>query len=127
MTKVTIYLSLKDGVINYRDSEKHKGKTIETSVDPGDKIIWTLDENSGIEDISGINIKGSCKFFAKGPCKKACDKWVAKVNKKAIKKEAIEYEMFVTATESKTKKTKISTKSAKSAKGGDPPKLIIRV
>ena len=122
MGRITIYISLKEGILQYRDSEKHQGKTIDTSVDPGDKIIWTLDKNSGISDLSGINIIGSCKFLSKGPAKKACDKWVSKVSKKA--KGEIEYEIFVTASETKTKKSAMASKSAKE---GTPSKIIIKV
>ncbi|HBH24829.1 MAG TPA: hypothetical protein DDY13_15590 [Cytophagales bacterium] len=122
MGKVIIYVSLQDNEIVYRDSEKHTGKSIKTKVKPGTRVIWTLDKKSGIKDLSGINIIGSCKFFSSGPAKKSCDKWVARVNRKA--KGEIEYELFAVA-----EKTKKKTKATKSAKGSDatPPKIIIRV
>ena len=126
MGKVTIYLSLKDGKLEYRDSEKHSGKSIKTKVKPGTRIIWTLDKKSGIADISGINIMGSCKFFTSGPAKKSCDRWVARVAKKASGE--VEYEMFVVAEKTK-KKSKEAEKSTKSAKGTNdsPPTIIVRL
>jgi hypothetical protein len=122
MAKVKIYLSVKDGKLQYRDSEKHSGKSIKTKVKPGTRIVWTLDKKSGIADISGINIMGRCNFFSFGPAKKSCDKWIARVSKKA--KGEIEYKMFV--VEEKAKK-KAMLKSAESTNEGPPPAIIIRI
>jgi hypothetical protein len=124
MGKVTIYMSLINGVLNYRDSEKDKGTTIKTSVDPGDKIIWTLDKNSGISDISGINIIGSSDFLSKGPDKKSVEKWTSKVSKKATGE--IAYDIFVTAQNKEYKKSLPVEKNAKSV-DNDPPKIKVRL
>ncbi|MBN1116007.1 MAG: hypothetical protein JXA77_02295 [Bacteroidales bacterium] len=99
MSKITIYLSLKDGKLNYRDSEKHHGKTINSIAKPGDKICWTLDENSGIKDLTGINIKGHENFFSKEPCKKSNEKWTATIAK-GIKGE-VAYFIFYSEADSK--------------------------
>lgn len=89
MGKITIYLSLKDGELVYRDSEDHKGQTITTQVDPGDKITWKLDQCSGIKEITNITIRGTKGFFKEAPEKKDFDTWKAEVSKKA--KGEIEY------------------------------------
>lgn len=128
MGKITIYIRLlADGRLEYRDSEEHEGKTIETSVDPGDKIAWTLDKDSGISDITGMNIVGTPGFFSKGPGKKAPDKWTAKVAKDASGE--IAYTIFY-AKEAKqvtTAKAKLksSTGTAETLQDADPPKIKI--
>ncbi len=105
MTKVTIYLSLKDGELFYRDSEDNSGKDITTPVKPGTTISWCLDENSGINNLSGINIDGAASFFAEGPCKQEWNCWSAKVGQE-IEGE-IKYEFYYTADDTfvDTKKT----------------------
>lgn len=81
MSKIKIYIKLVNGVLEYRDTEQHEGKTIETSVDPGDKIVWKQDDNSGIDAITGITVSNP-EFFSKGP-KQKDDKWVAVVAESA--------------------------------------------
>jgi hypothetical protein len=83
MGKIKIYLSLLDGELFYRDSEEHKGHSIESSVDPGDSITWKLDQCSGIKAIKGITIEGQKDFFKDGPKQKDFNNWKAKVSKNA--------------------------------------------
>jgi hypothetical protein len=128
MGKITIYIRLlADGRLEYRDSEEHEGKTIETSVDPGDKITWTLDKDSGISDITGLNIVGTPGFMSKGPSKKAPDKWTAKVAKDATGE--IAYYIFYAKEATQVKSAKVKLKAAGETAGNlkdeDPP--IIRI
>ena len=125
MSKATIYLSLKNDKLEYRDSEKHSGKSIATKVKPGTKVIWTLDKKSGIKDISGMNIVSSGRFFSKGPFKKSGNKWQARVSRKA--KGEADYEMFIVPENSTTKKSSVTLKTVRESSDGNPSKIIIRV
>jgi hypothetical protein len=127
MGKISIYISLVDGKLVYRDTEQHHGKTIETEANPGDGIIWTLDKDSGITDLTGINITGPFGFFSKGPSKKAFDKWTAKIAKKAT--DEVSYAIFYASgkVEGKTAKTKLkSAATAEQLKDEDPPVIKIK-
>ncbi len=123
MTKVTIYLSLKDGELFYRDSEDNSGKEIKTPVKPGTTISWCLDENSGINNLSGINIDGAANFFAEGPCKQEWNCWSAKVGEET--EGTISYQIYYTKDgEESSVKTKKSVDVITSA---DAPQIIIRI
>lgn len=122
MGKIKIYLSLRDGELNYRDSEEHKGQTITTSVDPGDDITWKLDQCSGIKAIKNITIKGEKGFFKDDPERKDFDSWKAEVSKKA--KGEISYVVDVEVCECCKEGGKVE-KSSKPV--GDPPPAKIRV
>jgi hypothetical protein len=127
MGKISIYIKLVDGKLEYRDCEEHHGKTIETEVNPGDKISWVLDENSGISDLSGINIVGSADFLSKGPSKKAKDKWTAKVARKAAGE--IAYNIFYSTGSGQINSDKTTLKSGtgfKDAGDEDPPIIKIK-
>jgi len=116
MGKIKIYLSLVEGELHYRDSEEHKGKTITSSVDPGDKITWKLDQCSGIKAITGIAIAGAKDFFKEGPQQKDFDSWKAEVSKKA--KGEISYSVTYEACECCSKEGKVVVCEGKV--GGEP-------
>jgi len=121
MGKYIVYLSLKEGVLHYRDSDnKNPLQAL-----PGKQIVWTVDENSGIADISGINIPNACKMLRCGPEKKSCTMWVARIHKKASGQLACQ--LFVTPIEESSSSGVIKTKSATSKRDDDPPQIIIRV
>lgn len=84
MGTIRIYLSIVEGKVQFRDSEKHKGRTIESIVDPGDKIIWKLDQCSGIKEISNISVHGTAGFLSKGPRRKDFDRWTGRVSMNAV-------------------------------------------
>lgn len=117
MGKIKIYIKLLNGALEFRDTEQHEGKTIETSVDPGDKIIWKLEPDSGIAAITGIVVNGASDFFSKGPRPQKATKWMAKVSEKASGEisYSVQYE---------AKETKVMTMT----KDGNnpPPKIIIK-
>ena len=117
MGKKTIYIKLINDVLHYRDSESDHGKTITTDAQPGDKILWTLDAESGINDITGINIIGdNPQFFGKGPSKKATDLWKAKIGHKVT--GDVTYQLYYTSA-SGTSAVKTATVTMKSA-GSEP-------
>lgn len=120
MGKYTVYLSLKEGVLHYRDNDNKNN----LQALPGKKIVWTLEENSGISDISGINIPNACDLLRCGPEKKSCTTWVARINKKASGQLACQ--LFVSPVEESSKSGEIKTKST-SSKDYDPPQIIIRI
>ena len=66
-----------DGSLEYRDSENHHGKTITTHVKPGGTIIWKLDRNPGITEITNITIKGDEAILKEKPTKIDFDHWEA--------------------------------------------------
>jgi hypothetical protein len=68
-----------DGSIEYRDSEGHNGKTITTKVNHGSTIIWKLDKNPGITEITNITIKGEGSILKEKPIKVDFDHWEAVV------------------------------------------------
>lgn len=124
MSKIKIYLSLVDGELNYRDSEEHKGKTITSSVDPGDKITWKLDQCSGIKAITGITIAGAKDFFKEGPQQKDFDSWKAEVSKKA--KGEVSYTVTYETCECCSKEAKVTVCSNQV---GDTqvPKILVKI
>ncbi len=124
MTKVTIYLSLQDGKLYYRDSEDNSGDKITTPVKPGTKIEWRLDKNSGINNLTGINIDGDANFFKKGPCKEDWDCWSAQVGKET--EGTISYELFFTKDES-DEASVVAKKSAAIKSDGSGSKIIVRI
>lgn len=122
MGKINIYIKLADGALEYRDSESQHGKTITTSVDPGDTIIWKLDKCSGISEIKNIQISGASGFFSEGPVKKDFAEWKADVSKKASGQVSYEitYEACIN-TETKTSTTFTTLLSSTK-----PPIIIIK-
>jgi len=125
MGKITVYIKLIDGKLDFRDTEKHQGKTIESIANPGDKIAWCLDKDAGIIDLTGINIVGTLDFLSKGPLKKAKDKWTARISKKATGE--IAYTIFYTPGTDLAKKTKTKAKSAVNFKTTDEEPPIIKI
>lgn len=124
MGKITIYIKLVDGKLEYRDTEKHEGKTIETEANPGDKIIWTLDKDPGIKDLTGINIVGTPDFFSKGPAKKSNMEWAAKIAKKASGE--VSYSIFY-AGNAVEASTKLKTATmVENTEDEDPPIIKIK-
>ena len=98
MATVTIYLSVKEtGHLYLRDSEGHSGEdNITTYVSAGDTVIWTLDENSGISKITGINSKqGSKNLFSEGPNRISDTEWKGTIASDASGEESynIEYNL----------------------------------
>lgn len=124
MGTIKIYISLLDGKPEYRDTESHRGRTIETSVDPGDKIIWKLDKCSGIKEISNISIDGAAGFFSKGPKQKDFDRWKAIVA--ATAKGEVDYSITYETCDGD--KSTIVVKSGETEVLRDPetPKLVIK-
>lgn len=125
MGKVKIYLSIVDGTLYYRDSEDDHGHKIDSTVDPGDKVVWKLDKDSGIEEITDIKINGSSDFFSKGPTKKDSSKWKAVVSEQAT--GTIEY--IVSTIPACEDNKSISTKSPipkNCVETEDNPKISIK-
>ncbi|MFT3739054.1 MAG: hypothetical protein QM786_09870 [Breznakibacter sp.] len=125
MGKITIYLSLKDGELDYRDSENHKGQTITTSVDPGDKIVWKLDQCSGIKEITNITINGPEDFFKEGPEQKDFDTWKAEVSKRATGE--IEYSIEIECCESCVDTKSSSPSNIPNVREAAPPKIKVEI
>jgi hypothetical protein len=126
MGKIKIYLSLREGELYYRDSEEHKGHTIDSSVDPGDSITWKLDQCSGIKAITNITVEGQKDFFKDGPDQKDFDSWKAEVSKKA--KGEISYVVEVEKCDCNCKNEN-QLESTSNRKLNEPklPVIIIRV
>lgn len=120
MGKIKIYLSLLEGELYYRDSEEHKGHSIESSVDPGDSITWKLDQCSGIKAIKGIAIEGQKDFFKDGPKQKDFNNWKAVVSKNA--KGDISYVVEVEKCDCCKTEAKTTQKTLREPK---PPKIIV--
>ncbi len=126
MGTIKIYIKLINNKLEYRDTEFHHGKNIETEVNPGDKIIWKLDQCSGIKEISDIAIAGDKSFFSKGPKMKDFDSWKAVVADTA--KGEISYSVSGVSCYDKATFAVKSVKSgqAEILKDEEPPKLILK-
>ncbi len=124
MGKIKIYLKLVDGVLQFRDSEQHHGQSIKTAVNPGDSIVWKLDQCSGITDITGINPSAET-FFSEKPEKKDFDHWKAVISKKA--KGDIYYMPTVTNCTCECKDSVVAEKAVSALKGNEPPQLSIEI
>jgi hypothetical protein len=125
MGKVTIYISLVDGKLMYRDSEKDHGKTIQTSVDPGDTVIWKLDKCSGIKELKKIEILSGPKyFFGKQPKKQDFNEWKAEVSDLATGGITYKPEYSVCEELMVTKSVKAGKESEPKAE--DPPAISVR-
>ncbi|EMR00841.1 hypothetical protein [Cesiribacter andamanensis] len=85
MATVTITISLKGGStrLHLRDSEGHSGppEGFSTQVNRGDLVVWQLEANSGIDEISAIRAKsGSFTLFNNSDPKPRTDgSWAGKV------------------------------------------------
>lgn len=77
MAKIKIYLKMLKGELQYRDSEGHSGETITTHVKPGSTIIWKLDKNPGITEITNITIQGDESILKEKPKMIDFDHWEA--------------------------------------------------
>ena len=83
MNTITIYISMVDGKLNYRDSEGLKGEKITTNAKQGDKIIWKQEQGLRAKELSGILISGAKNFFKNSPKRKDFDCWEAMVSNTA--------------------------------------------
>jgi hypothetical protein len=68
---------LSTGVLNTVTQKTTKGKTITTHVKPGGSVIWKLDKNPGITEITNITIKGDAFILKEKPRKVDFDHWEA--------------------------------------------------
>jgi len=98
MANITIFLKVDQvGHLHLRDSEGHSGEdNITTDAGDGDTILWTLEENSGISKITGINAKpGSQNLFSEGPSRISDSEWRGLINSDASGEESyyIEYNL----------------------------------
>lgn len=121
MGKITIYLSIENGVLVYRDSEEHQGQTIVTQADPGDTLIWKLGPCSGIKEITAITVSGSDGFLKYSPIKKDFDRWKSEVSRKATG----EISYFVSIEPCQASATSIQPNATRSAQDNPPPKIKI--
>ena len=123
MGKIKIYIKLVDGVLEYRDSESQHGKSIITSVDPGDTVIWKLDKCSGISEITKVIINESTNFFSEGPEKIDFDEFKAEVSKHATGR--VIYELTVVSCIKG--EAPITLKfNANVAPRTDPPAIVVK-
>lgn len=126
MGKIKIYISLKDDELYYCDTEEHNGQTIETTVNPGDTIIWKTEKCSCIKEISDISIisEENNAFFSEGPTQKKPKSWKAKVSESA--QGEIEYQIsYIKNETSETESTKNEGNVVLSVKETEPPKIRI--
>lgn len=123
MGTVKIYLKLQDGKLDYRDTEKHEGKTIISEVNPGDKVVWKLDENSGIKSIKDVSINGSAGFFNKGPKQKDAGKWNAKVAETATGE--VSYNVSYESESGDTGTVEMRSSQVQTLSDSESPKLVI--
>lgn len=124
MGTIKIYIKLVDGKPEYRDTEMHRGRTITTEVNPGDKIVWNLDQCSGIKELKDLNIIGDTGFFQKPPKKKDFDRWNAKVSKTA--KGSIEYKFDIEKCDGSEATIVARSMQSDTTREEDPPKIIIK-
>lgn len=75
-----IYIKLNNGTLEYRDSEGHHGDTITTHAKHNGKIIWKLDQCSGISEITGIKIHGDTSILNGKPRKVDFNQWEARAS-----------------------------------------------
>jgi hypothetical protein len=88
-----IYLKLTKGQLEYRDSEGHQGDTITTHAKHNGKIVWKLDQCSGISEITGIKIHGDTSILNGKPRKVDFNQWEARASDEA--EGEISYEVKV--------------------------------
>lgn len=70
-----IYIKLNNGTLEYRDSEGHSGDTITTHAKHNGKIVWKLDQCSGISEITGIQLQGNLNILNGKPRKVDFNQW----------------------------------------------------
>ncbi len=113
----TIYLSLNNGILEYRDTEGNSALT--THAKHNSKIIWKLDENSGISEITGIKIHGDTSILNGKPRKVDFNQWEARASDEG------EGEVSYTAEVVKCKHVKDEEVEVQRLKGANPPLLRI--
>lgn len=124
MGTIKIYLKLVDGNLEYRDTESHRGRTITTEVNPGDKIVWKLDQCSGIKELNDIHVSGSSGMFEHPPKKKDFDRWKARIGKGATGE--VTYYFDITKCDGKSDKIVMSVSDTEQLKSDDGAKIKIK-
>jgi len=114
-----IYLKLNNGTLEYRDSEGHQGNTITTHAKHNGKIIWKLDQCSGIAEITGIKIEGDINILNGKPRKVDFNQWEARAA------EESEGEVSYTVEVEKCKYVKDEGVEIQGLKDSRPPLLRI--
>jgi hypothetical protein len=114
-----IYIKLNNGTLEYRDSEGHSGDTITTHAKHNGKIVWKLDQCSGISEITGIKFQGDTSILNGKPRKVDFNQWEVRASDKG------EGEVSYTVEVVKCEHVKDEGAEIQGLKGPMPPVLRI--